>query len=34
MENLVLCILIAFLFVAEFLVVFLLKRKVKKLLKE
>ena len=34
MENLVLCILIAFLSVAEFLVVFLLKRKVRKLLRE
>ncbi len=32
MENAVLCILIAFLVMAEFLIVFLLKRKVKKLL--
>ena len=32
MENAILCMLIAFLFVAEVLIVFLLKRKVKKLL--
>lgn len=32
MENAVLCISVAFLFVAEVLIVFLLKRKVKKLL--
>lgn len=34
MENAVLCILIAFLVVTEALIVFLLKRKVKKLLQE
>lgn len=32
MENAVLCISVLFLFAAEFLIVFLLKRKVKKLL--
>lgn len=32
MENAVLCMLIAFFCLAEFLIVFLLKRKVKKLL--
>ena len=34
MENAVLCMLIAFLILAEFLIAFLLKRKVKKLLRE
>ena len=34
MENAVLFISVAFLFAAEFLIVFLLKRKVKKLLRE
>lgn len=32
MENAVLCMLVVFLILAEFLIVFLLKRKVKKLL--
>ena len=34
MENVVLCMMVAFLVIAEFLIVFLLKRKVKKLLQE
>lgn len=34
MENAVLCTLVAFLIVTEVLIVFLLKRKVKKLLQE